>query len=90
MGSVLAFDPARRRPSACVTPAYRARLDVQRTLAELEQERSEMRERLRHVVDGSELELYLLLDLVLLDGDIDALERELAPAKVVRLDGRRG
>lgn len=82
---VLTFDLARRRrPTAsCVTPAERRRIDHQMTLARLELERSELRERLRHVPDTSELRVHLLLDATLLNADIETLERLLAPAEVV-------
>jgi hypothetical protein len=89
---VLPFDPSRRRrrtTASCVTAADRARADAHRALAELEEARAAIRERLPHVVDGSQLRVDLLLDLVTIHEDIEAIERLLAPAEVVSIGGRR-
>lgn len=87
---ILPFTPSRRRrrPTAsCIDAAYRRRIDYARRLAELEQERSEMRERLRHVVEGSELRTCLLCELACMNEDVE-LVREIIEAEtnnVVRL-----
>lgn len=77
----------RRRPtSACLSPAYLARIETQRTIACLEAERWAIGERLRHVPESSGLRVDLLLDLCVINADLELLEESLEPAEVIWLE----
>lgn len=76
------FTKPRRR---AIRSADAQRIKYQRRLAELEYQRSELRERLRHVVEGSELRTHLLCDLAILNEDLEWLQGLVGGGKVVEI-----
>lgn len=87
---VLPFDPKKRRPHTTrgITPAYRQRLAYQARLAELELKRSEIRERLRHMVEGP-IKTQVLVELACVQGDLELLHDLLDDGNVVSIGRRR-
>lgn len=88
---VLTFDLARRRRpvASCVTAAYLRQLDTTDTIADLERERSETRQRFYVAPVGSELYQDLAARLVQMSLDIETLRRSMVPDNIVRIGGRR-